>query len=111
LPVGEAWISGGIDDLVRGLASGVSRVPALGSKIAAFLYCVGLPGRQVEICAMLSERFDLNDIRHEPTDEQLEALMKSVSVEAIRRATLARQNLMQRLREEIAAAHLRRATA
>jgi hypothetical protein len=29
---------------------------------------------------MQPERFDLNDIQHEPTDEQLEALMTSVAM-------------------------------
>lgn len=56
---------------------------------------------------MQSERFDLNDIQHEPTDAQLENLMNSVATEASRRAELARQELMQRLREEIAAANNR----
>ena len=50
-----------------------------------------------------SEHFDLNDIQHEPTDQQLEALMMSVSVEARRRAEVARKELMARLRVEIAA--------
>jgi hypothetical protein len=59
---------------------------------------------------MQSERFDLNDIQHEPTDEQLEILMNSVATEANRRAEQARQELMQRLREEIAAANRTRAT-
>jgi S-adenosylmethionine:diacylglycerol 3-amino-3-carboxypropyl transferase len=56
-------------------------------------------------------RFDLNDIQHEPTDEQLESLMNSVSQEAQRRAAVARQNLMQRLREEIATASRQGAAA
>lgn len=56
---------------------------------------------------MQSERFDLNDIQHEPTDAQLENLMNSVATEASRRAELARQELMQRLREEIVAANNR----
>jgi len=56
---------------------------------------------------MQSERFDLNDIQHEPTDTQLETLMISVSTEASRRAELARQQLMQRLRDDIAAANKR----
>ena len=54
---------------------------------------------------MPTERFDLNDIQHEPTDEQLESLMQSVAVEANRRADQARQELMRRLREDIAAAN------
>ena len=60
---------------------------------------------------MQNERFDLNDIQHEPTDAQLESLMNSVATEANRRAELARQQLMTRLREEIVAANLHRAIA
>lgn len=56
---------------------------------------------------MPTERFDLNDIQHEPTDEQLESLMQSVAVEANRRAEQARRELMRRLREDIAAANRR----
>ena len=56
---------------------------------------------------MQSERFDLNDIQHEPTDAQLETLMNSVATEANRRAELAKVALMQRLREEIVAANKR----
>lgn len=52
---------------------------------------------------MQSEYFDLNDIRHEPTDAQLDALMASVSTEARRRAEAARRELMVRLRAEIEA--------
>jgi hypothetical protein len=52
---------------------------------------------------MQSEHFDLNDIHHEPTDEQLDALMALVATEAQRRAEAARQALMTRLRAEIAA--------
>lgn len=54
---------------------------------------------------MQSEHFDLNDIQHEPTDQQLEALMTLVATEARRRAEAARQELMARLRAEIAAAN------
>ncbi len=54
---------------------------------------------------MPTEHFDLNDIEHEPTDEQLDALMKSVAAEANRRAEHSREELMRRLRESIAAAH------
>ena len=35
---------------------------------------------------MQPEHFDLNDIDHEPTDQQLDALMASVAAEARRRA-------------------------
>lgn len=54
---------------------------------------------------MQSKHFDLNDIRHEPTDQQLDALMALVSTEARKRAEAARQKLMARLRAEIAAAN------
>ncbi|GAB1719183.1 MAG: hypothetical protein NTAFB09_09140 [Nitrosospira sp.] len=54
---------------------------------------------------MEPEHFDLNDIQHEPTDQQLEALMILVAAEARRRAEVARQKLMARLRAEIAAAN------
>lgn len=50
---------------------------------------------------MQTEQFDLNDIEHEPSDEQLEALMNAVAIEANRRAELARVVLMQRLREDL----------
>jgi len=56
---------------------------------------------------MQSEGFDLNDIEHEPSDEQLETLMNSVAAEAQRRAECARQELMCRLRMETAAAKRR----
>ena len=52
---------------------------------------------------MQSEHFDLNDIQHEPTDEQLDALMASAATEARRRAESARRELMVRLRAEIEA--------
>jgi hypothetical protein len=55
---------------------------------------------------MLTEPFDLNDIQHEPTDEQLESLMISVATEANRRAEEARQALTRRLREDIVAANV-----
>ncbi|MER2604176.1 MAG: hypothetical protein ABTR27_17755 [Candidatus Competibacter phosphatis] len=55
---------------------------------------------------MQTEHFDLNDIVHEPSDQQLQALMISVSAEASRRGKLARQELMTRLRADIAAANL-----
>lgn len=54
---------------------------------------------------MQSKHFDLNDIQHEPTDAQLKALMNSVALEARRRAELASAALMQRLRDDIAAAN------
>jgi hypothetical protein len=54
---------------------------------------------------MATDRFDLNDIAREPTDEQLDTLMKSVAIEANRRAEQARQALLRRLREDIAAAN------
>lgn len=54
---------------------------------------------------MPTDRFDLNDIAHEPTDEQLDALMQLVAAAANQRAEQARQALMRRLREDIAAAN------
>ena len=60
---------------------------------------------------MQSEHFDLNDIHHEPTDEQLEALMARVAAEARKRADAARSELMARLRAEIKAANRRHETA
>ena len=60
---------------------------------------------------MQSKNFDLNDIQHEPTDAQLKALMNSVVIEAKRRAELAQAALMQRLRDDIAAANRARLVA
>ena len=60
---------------------------------------------------MQSEHFDLNDIQHEPTDEQLKALMNAVAIEANRRAELARVVLMERLRDDIVAANHSRSVA
>jgi hypothetical protein len=57
-----------------------------------------------------SERFDLNDIQHEPTDAQLEALMNSAAAEVKRRAEVAKEVLMKRLRADIAAAKRARLT-
>lgn len=44
--------------------------------------------------------FDLNDIEHEPTDEQLMALMESVAVEARTRSVAAKAALRLKLHEE-----------
>jgi len=60
---------------------------------------------------MQSEHFDLNDIQHEPTDAQLKALMNSVASEVNRRAELAREALMQRLRDDIITANRARSAA
>ncbi len=60
---------------------------------------------------MQDDHFDLNDIQHEPSDAQLQALMISVATEATRRAELAQEVLMQRLRKEIVAANLSHAAA
>lgn len=49
-------------------------------------------------------RFDLNDINNEPSDEALASLMEAVAEEARRRQEIAREQLMQRLRKEMAAA-------
>ena len=48
-------------------------------------------------------RFNLNDILHEPSDEQLDALMEAVAAEARKHAQAAREQLMIRLRAEIMA--------
>jgi len=56
---------------------------------------------------MTVERFDLNDIEHEPSDEQLASLMAAVAAEAQRKAELARAEMMARLRAEIAAVQAR----
>ncbi len=58
---------------------------------------------------MQAERFDLNDIEHEPTDQQLAGLMAQVSAEARKRAEAARTTLMTTLRAEIVAARQRQA--
>jgi len=58
---------------------------------------------------MQNDHFDLNDIQHEPSDAQLQALMNSVATEANRRAELAKEALMQRLRDAIVAANRPRA--
>lgn len=53
------------------------------------------------------ERFDLNDIEHEPSDEQLASLMEAVAAEARRKARIAQAELMARLRAELAAVQSR----
>ena len=60
---------------------------------------------------MQAERFDLNDIEHEPSDRQLESLMELVAEEARRRAEEAREAMMASLRAEIAAAREREITS
>ncbi|MFA5983888.1 MAG: hypothetical protein WC782_07700 [Methylococcaceae bacterium] len=50
---------------------------------------------------MDTKAFDLNDIENEPSDEQLQSLMKEVSIEAQKKASVARQQLMDTLRKEI----------
>ena len=52
---------------------------------------------------MKQQTFDLNDITHEPSDEQLDALMEAVATEARKHAQTAREQLMIRLRAEITA--------
>lgn len=44
--------------------------------------------------------FDLNDIEHEPSDEQLAALMESVAVEVRTRSAAAKAALRLKLHEE-----------
>ena len=48
-------------------------------------------------------RFNLNDIAHEPSDEQLDALMEAVVTEARKHAETARAHLLSRLRAEMMA--------
>jgi hypothetical protein len=50
---------------------------------------------------MKLQPFDLNDIIHEPSDEQLDDLMEAVVKEARRHAQAAREQLMVRLRADI----------
>lgn len=57
---------------------------------------------------MKLEHFDLNDISHEPSDEQLDALMEAVAAQARQYAQTAREQLMVRLRAEILAVNLSR---
>lgn len=52
---------------------------------------------------MQSTSFDLNDIDHEPSDEQLDNLMQQVAEAARERAEQANLALKRRLREEIEA--------
>lgn len=52
---------------------------------------------------MKLQSFDLNDIVHEPSDEQLDALMEAVATEARKHAETARTHLLNRLRAEIMA--------
>jgi hypothetical protein len=56
-------------------------------------------------------RFNLNDIAHEPSDEQLDALMEAVATEAREHAQMARAQLMIRLRAEMTAVDLLRTRA
>lgn len=60
---------------------------------------------------MTVEKFDLNDIEHELSDEQLASLMAAVAEEARRKAEIARAELMRRLRTEIEAVDARRAAS
>ena len=60
---------------------------------------------------MSMQAFDLNDIAHEPTDEQLSALMGFVAAEAQARAAKAKEALMQKLHKEIAEATKQRFTS
>ena len=58
---------------------------------------------------MATQKFDLNDIDHEPSDEQLAALMDEVAAEARRKAVSAKADMMDKVRQEIAAALHRQA--
>lgn len=57
---------------------------------------------------MQLQPFDLNDVIHEPSDEQLDDLMEAVATEARKLAQAARAQLMVRLRAEITAIELPR---
>jgi hypothetical protein len=52
---------------------------------------------------MQLQPFDLNDIIHEPSDEQLDDLMEAVAAEARRHCRRRGRNCMVRLRAEITA--------
>ena len=54
---------------------------------------------------MKLQPFDLNDIIHEPSDEQLDALMEAVAAEVRKHSQAARAQLMVRLRADIMAIH------
>ncbi len=53
------------------------------------------------------KHFDLNDIKHEPSDEQLTALMEAVASEARRRGEIARKTCMAELRAGLKEANRR----
>jgi len=57
----------------------------------------------LEKTTMKLQPFNLNDIIHEPSDEQLDDLMEAVVREARKHAQTAREQLMVRLRAEIMA--------
>lgn len=67
--------------------------------------CIPVIKYELEKSLMQSKYFDLNDIQHEPTDLQLQTLMNSAASEANRRAKQAKEELMQRLRDDIIAAN------
>jgi hypothetical protein len=56
-------------------------------------------------------RFDLNDIKNEPSDEALASLMEAVAAEARRKQELARAKLVNRLRQAIEATRSKDAAA
>jgi hypothetical protein len=57
----------------------------------------------LEKTTMKLQPFNLNDIIHEPSDEQLDDLMEAVVREARKHAQAAREQLMVRLRADIMA--------
>ena len=57
---------------------------------------------------MQLQPFDLNDITHDPSDEQLDDLMEAVAAEARKHSQAARAQLMVRLRAENTAIKLPR---
>jgi hypothetical protein len=56
-------------------------------------------------------RFDLNDIKNEPSDEALASLMQAVAEEASRKRDLARAKLRERLQKAIEATRTKDAAA
>ncbi len=56
-------------------------------------------------------RFDLNDIKNEPSDEALASLMNAVAEEARRKQEMARAKLKERLQKAIEATRPKDAAA
>ncbi len=84
-------------------------------KLSADLQKEHLPKEQLRLTTrespMPTQRFDLNDIEHEPSDAQLSSLMDSVAQAVNCQGEQTRQEWMKKLREEIAATNRSIATA